>query len=202
MPPKPKFTKEEIVQAALELVSEKGMEALTARDLGARLGSSARPVFTVFQSMEEVQRQVRDAAMERLRGIIATAPEDLPPFKRVGVGMLGFAVREPKLYQLLFMTENDTVGSFDDLFERLGIMAVDAVRLLQEEYGLSEPLARTVFEQTWIYTFGVGALCATRAAAFSEAEMSSMLSTAFAGALFTATADVPLDRFVQSLIKK
>ena len=63
MPPKPKFTKEEIVQAALELVSEKGMEALTARDLGARLGSSARPVFTVFQSMEEVQRQVRDAAM-------------------------------------------------------------------------------------------------------------------------------------------
>ena len=181
MPPKPKFTKEEIVQAALELVSEKGMEALTARDLGARLGSSARPVFTVFQSREEVQRQVRDAAMERLRGVIATAPEDLPPFKRVGVGMLGFAVREPKLYQLLFMTENDTVGSFDDLFERLGIMAVDAVRLLQEEYGLSEPLARTVFEQTWIYTFGVGALCATRVCSFSQQQLGQMLTTQFQG---------------------
>ena len=33
MPPKPKFTKEEIVEAALALVSERGMEALTARDL-------------------------------------------------------------------------------------------------------------------------------------------------------------------------
>ena len=52
MPPKPKFTKEEIVAAALTLVSEKGMEALTARELGLRLGSSARPIFTVFQSME------------------------------------------------------------------------------------------------------------------------------------------------------
>ena len=31
MPPKPKFTKEEIVAAALELVSQRGMEALTAR---------------------------------------------------------------------------------------------------------------------------------------------------------------------------
>ena len=34
MPPKPKFTREEIVAAALELVSEKGMSALTSRDLG------------------------------------------------------------------------------------------------------------------------------------------------------------------------
>ena len=54
MPPKPKFTKEEIVAAALELVSEKGIEALTARELGVRLGSSARPIFTAFNSMEEV----------------------------------------------------------------------------------------------------------------------------------------------------
>ena len=37
MPPKPKFTREEIVAAALELVSEKGMSALTSRDLGARM---------------------------------------------------------------------------------------------------------------------------------------------------------------------
>ena len=63
MPPKPKFTKEEIVTAALELVSEKGIEALTARELGVRLGSSARPIFTVFNSMEEVQEEVRAAAL-------------------------------------------------------------------------------------------------------------------------------------------
>ena len=48
MPPKPKFTKEEIVAAALELVSANGIEALTARELSAYLGSSARPIFTVF----------------------------------------------------------------------------------------------------------------------------------------------------------
>ena len=31
MPPKPKFTKEEIVQTALEAVSQKGAAALTAQ---------------------------------------------------------------------------------------------------------------------------------------------------------------------------
>ena len=55
MPPKPKFTKEEIVQTALQVVSQKGVEALTAKELGDALGSSSRPIFTVFNSMKEVQ---------------------------------------------------------------------------------------------------------------------------------------------------
>jgi len=47
MPPKPKFTREEVVDTAIELIKDKGIEALTARELGAKLGSSARPIFTV-----------------------------------------------------------------------------------------------------------------------------------------------------------
>lgn len=41
MPPKPKFTWDEIIATALQLVSEKGAEALTAKALGDALGSSA-----------------------------------------------------------------------------------------------------------------------------------------------------------------
>ena len=43
MPPKAKFTKNEIINAGLEIVRRDGFEALTARALGAELGSSARP---------------------------------------------------------------------------------------------------------------------------------------------------------------
>ena len=57
MPPKAKFTKEEIIAAALKITREQGIGAVTARELGARLGSSARPVFTVFSSMEELTRE-------------------------------------------------------------------------------------------------------------------------------------------------
>lgn len=54
MPPKPKFTKDEIVAAALGVVSKNGIDALTAQALGNALGSSARPIFTIFNSMKEV----------------------------------------------------------------------------------------------------------------------------------------------------
>ena len=39
MPPKAKFTKEQITKAALSVVSEKGVQALTAKELGAALGT-------------------------------------------------------------------------------------------------------------------------------------------------------------------
>ena len=48
MPPKAKFTKNEIVEAAMQIVREQGLEAVTSRELGKRLGSSACPIFTVF----------------------------------------------------------------------------------------------------------------------------------------------------------
>lgn len=54
VPPKAKFTKDEIVSAGLEIVRRDGLEALTARELGNALGSSARPIFTVFNNMDEV----------------------------------------------------------------------------------------------------------------------------------------------------
>ena len=37
MPPKPKFSKEEIIDAALDIVSRDGVAALTARELGEML---------------------------------------------------------------------------------------------------------------------------------------------------------------------
>ena len=84
MPPKPKFSKEEVIAAALELVSEKGMSALTSRDLAARLGSSARPIFTVFKNMEEVQQAVQTAAMERFNQYAKKANSIRPPSSSSG----------------------------------------------------------------------------------------------------------------------
>ena len=181
MPPKPKFTKEEIVSAALEIVSKKGVEALTAKELGDALGTSARPIFTVFSSMKEVQDEVRAAAMRRFESFAEQNPDnaDMPLFKQVGMKMVLFGAKEPKLYQLLFMQENRSAVSFDDVFGELGPTAERCIELIRKEYNMSEANARLLFENVWIYTFGVGALCATRMCHFSEQQLGEMLSTEF-----------------------
>ena len=186
MPPKPKFTKEEIVAAALDLVSENGIEALTARELGVRLGSSARPIFTVFNSMEEVQEEVRAAALKRFESYAEKAMHYTPVFKQVGMQMILFAMEEPKLYQLVYMSENAGATDFEGIVERLGAVARLCVDVIQQDYGLTEKDAKTLFEHVWIYTFGIGALCATGMCRFSQDEIIQMLGQDFMAMLFYA----------------
>lgn len=198
MPPKPKFTRDEIVAAALEMVSRKGVEALTARELGRALGSSARPIFTVFRNMEELQQAVRQAAMSRFEAFTAEGMAGLPLFKQVGMKMVLFGTREPKLYRLLFMQENRRAATFEDVFSLLGTTADMCIATVRQDYGLSDKEARTLFESMWIYTFGVGTLCATGMCSFSTEELGQLLSTQFQAMMLLVKdkpqpADIPME---------
>lgn len=179
MPPKPKFTKDEIVAAALGVVSRQGIDGLTAQALGNALGSSARPIFTIFNTMKGVQDEVRIAAMKCFESFNPAAGTDMPIFKQVGVKMVLFGLQEPKLYQLLFMQENNSNLSFDDVFGELGSTAQLCIDAICKDYGLSMENAKFLFENVWIYTFGIGVLCATKACRFSEEELGQMLTTQF-----------------------
>ena len=179
MPPKAKFTKEQITKAALCVVSEKGAQALTAKELGAALGTSTTPIFTVFNSMQEVQDAVMLAAMERFEEYAHKAAHLGPVFKQVGMQMILFAKEEPKLYQLIFMSSISEAQTFDDIYAHLGSVADECLDVLQKDYDLSKENAKTLFEHVWIHTFGIGALCATGVCDFSHEQIAEMLTQDF-----------------------
>ena len=62
MPRKFMFTREEVLAAALDLVREQGITAVTARGLGEKLGFSSKAIFSLFENMEDV----RSAVMEEI----------------------------------------------------------------------------------------------------------------------------------------
>ena len=179
MPPKAKFTKEQITKAALGVVSEKGAQALTAKELGAALGTSTTPIFTVFHSMQEVQDAVMLAAMEQFEEYAHKAAHLGPVFKQVGMQMILFAKEEPKLYQLIFMSSISEAQTFDDIYAHLGSVADECLDVLQKDYDLSKDNAKTLFEHVWIHTFGIGALCATGMCDFSHEQIAEMLTQDF-----------------------
>ena len=179
MPPKAKFSREQITKAALSVVSEKGAQALTAKELGAALGTSTTPIFTVFNSMQEVQDAVMLAAMERFEEYAHKAAHLGPVFKQVGMQMILFAKEEPKLYQLIFMSSISEAQTFDDIYAHLGSVADECLDVLQKDYDLSKENAKTLFEHVWIHTFGIGALCATGMCDFSHEQIAQMLTQDF-----------------------
>ncbi len=179
MPPKARYSKEEIVNIALEVASKKGMEGLTAKELASALGTSTSPIFTVFDTMQELQEEVRDAAMARFESYAHKIGTDMPPFKQVGMQTIVFAKEEPKLYALLFMSANSGVRSFEDIYAKLGEVAVECLDTIEHDYGLSSSDARTLFEHVWIHTFGIGTMCATGTCNFSYEQISAMLTQDF-----------------------
>lgn len=181
MPPKPKFTKEEVAEAALTMIKEEGMEALTARELGKRLGASSTPVFTAYNSMKEVKWAARELAMREFEDYASDFMNYSPAFKRIGMLMVSYAIHEPELFKLLFMQEHVEGQKFENTIQDLGDMAQTCIELIKQDYEMSREQARKLFEQMWVYTFGIGALCAMKVCDFSEEEISEKLSQAFTG---------------------
>ncbi len=178
MPPKAKFTRKAIVDAALTLVREQGIGALTARTLGERLNSSARPIFTVFQNMEAVRHATVDAA----KSIYATyvrqglQQTDMPAFKGVGMAYLHFAEEEPELFRLLFMTGWQDAPPVGQILPQIEEHYPQILASIIEGYGLSHVDAEGLYRHLWIYTHGIAVLCVTGLCHFSHAEMGQMLT--------------------------
>ena len=101
------FTKEQVINAAIELTRERGFAAVTARALGENLGSSSKPVFSLFENMEELQDEVVRSAFELHRKYLEEymAGSEYPPYKASGMAYIRFAKEERELFMLLFMHE-------------------------------------------------------------------------------------------------
>lgn len=152
---------------------------MTAKELGAALGTSTTPIFTVFNSMQEVQDEVRLAAMERFEEYAHKSEYIKPVFKQVGMQMIMFAKEEPNLYQLIFMSSISKAQTFDDIYAHLGSVADECLDTLQKDYELSKDNAKMLFEHVWIHTFGIGAMCATGVCDFSHEQIAKMLTQDF-----------------------
>lgn len=184
MPPKVKFTKRNVEEAAFCIVRESGMEALTARSLAEKLKSSVQPIFTVFRNMEEVQKSVKKSAEQKFAEYIREAFSYTPTFKQIGMAMLRFAVEEPRLFQLLFMCERKENGDFFEQYTELDEFAdmnlkTACIKMLQKEYAVTDEEAKALFWQVWIFTFGVGVLCVTQTGAFTEEDLEELLGREF-----------------------
>ncbi|MCM1258229.1 MAG: TetR/AcrR family transcriptional regulator [Roseburia sp.] len=184
MPPKAKFTREEIQQMAFEIARTEGIEKLTSRELGKRLGSSARPIFTVYENMDELKNDVIGKAKELYKQYVTNGLKKEIAFKGVGMSYIRFSIEEPILFQLLFMTPLSTLTDVTNILPLIDASYEDILKSVQDLYGLDRPAADKLYQHLWTYTHGIAAMCATKLCSYSEEEISQRLTEVFTGLLF------------------
>ena len=168
MPPKAKFTKEDIIDAGLAILRERDISAVTAREIGNYLGSSARPIFTVFDNMGEVLNGIEAKAREIYSEYVEQGLQQTPAFKGVGQSYIQFAINEPKL----FIGVNRILPEIDDNY-------TDILKSITDEYPVSADDAVILYRHLWIYSHGIATLCATSMCRFTEDEIGIMLTEVF-----------------------
>lgn len=172
------FTREEIISAALKLIRKGGMPALTARALGAELGTSSRPVFGLFKNMEEVQTEVVKAADALYQGYLKEdmASGKYPPYKASGMAYIRFAREERELFKLLFMRDRSGEGVEDSREEIRPLLEI-----IKRQLGLGEEDAYCFHIEMWIYVHGIATMLATSYLEWDEAFISRVLTDGYEG---------------------
>lgn len=174
MPPSVKFTKEEIVEAALQVTREGGIGSLTARSLAAELGASTRPMFTYFDSMDALKHEVHEAAKGLYRSYVERGLAEPIPFLGVGRSYIRFAKEEPELYKLLFLQRPD--GANGGAVEALAL-SQDLVRTsLMRIYRMDAEQADCYFRDLWLVAFSFATLIVTDDCPYTDEQMSAIFT--------------------------
>lgn len=177
MPPKVKITKEEIVEAALEMVRGDGKLTLNARSLASALGCSTQPIFSNFETMEALRESVIARAYETYLSFIEKelALKKYPPYKTFGMAYIRFAEAEKELFRLLFM--RDRTG--EDLSPSSDFEV--SVSMIAEANAISRELASLVHMEMWACVHGIAVMHATSFLSLEESLISRMLSDVYQG---------------------
>lgn len=172
MPPKVKFLKEEIVQAAVDITRQKGFDALTAREIAAHLGVSTRPIFTYFDTMEQLKAEVYAFAKTLYQSYIERGLTAPIPNLGVGQQSLQFAKDEPALFKLLFLTK--PTGTAGGAIEAL-TLAQNLVReSIMRIYNMEADTADQYFRDLWLLAFSFCTLIVTNDCPYSDEQISGI----------------------------
>lgn len=178
MPPKFKFTKEEITDAAFEITRKDGISALTARALATELGSSAKPVFSHFKSMDEVHKEVTARANALYNQYIqgAMLKGDYPPYKASGMAYIRFAKEEKELFKLLFMRDRTNEKIEENRDEIRPILDI-----IMKNLNIGEDRAYLLHLELWLYVHGIATMIATSYLDWDSEFISKALTDAYIG---------------------
>ena len=170
MAPKVKFQKSEIVDAALRVARVKG--DVTARDVAAELGVSTRPIFTYYRSMEELKRDVRQAAGDVYRRYAEEGLRQEIPFLGFGQQYLRFAREEPQLYRLLFLSPSAQGGAMEAMRQSQAWLRESLCRIYRMDAGTAD----RYFRDMWLVTHSLATLIVTGSCPYSDGELSGILT--------------------------
>lgn len=182
MPPKPKITRDMILDAAMEIAREEGAENINARTVSNKLNCSTQPVMYQFATIEELKKAVY-AKVDRYHTEYLMNMEGQQKGIMLGIGLnyIRFAIKEPNLFRFLFQSGFTVENSLLEMIDSEELKPVLAV--MQETMKMSMEQTKEVFLTIALFAHGYASIIANNSLEYDEELVAVHLERAYSGAV-------------------
>lgn len=156
---KTKITKETIINCALKLLIREGYESVNVKTVAKEAGCSTQPIAWHFENMDNLRRELTDAAFAYASRLSAPADENpVKAFVNIGKAYVDMAFDAPNLIRFVVSSDKgrNYEGEFIGVFDRA--RSESMVRSLAETMKVSEKDVRFFMETGVIYAHGLAML--------------------------------------------
>ncbi|GIN13499.1 hypothetical protein J26TS2_33660 [Shouchella clausii] len=158
MPPKKKFSTEQIIEAAWTIAKAEGIDSMTIRKVADQLGSSIAPIYVNFSDAEELKQAVVKKVSQVGQQMIREQHTG-SPFGDIGAASLQFALEYPALFRDLAMKPNDYLQNYD---QDLGTELVNHMKTDPELIGFEEQELRMILLKVRAFQTGLTMMVVNR----------------------------------------
>jgi AcrR family transcriptional regulator len=170
------IVKQQILDAAVKIITNNGFSKLSMRRIAAQLGVSATTIYNYYTSKDELYFYIRIKGFERLFEYFEKA-YDIPVSTRekfIGIihGYVDFGLTYPDYYEIMFLNRNvpkflDCVGTpLENVASQEKAVALKpflfTIEKFKEHLGLEDAPAHELTMQLWVELNGLVSLCISR----------------------------------------
>ena len=169
MPAARKVSKDEIIDAAVEVLCDGGFSAVNARSVAKKLGCSTQPIYFSFQNMDELKAALTERAVamhtRRVRDSLRAHEGNDSRYSSYGMGFVKFAAEEKQLFRWLYL-EGEQLGPYQN-----DVLLGEVIAVIVEEFGYSGDVARRFHQDMIYFSYGLAILANTDHLHLSETEL-------------------------------
>ena len=169
MPAVRKVSKEQIIDAAVDVLRDDGFSAINARSVAKKLGCSTQPIYFSFRNMEELKAALTERAIQmhtqRVRDSLRIHEGNDSRYSSYGMGFVKFAAEEKQLFRWLYL-EGEQLGPYQN-----DVLTSEVISVITEEFGYEEDVACRFYQDMVYFTYGLAILANTDHLHLTEAEL-------------------------------
>ncbi|MCI1919097.1 TetR/AcrR family transcriptional regulator [Enterococcus hirae] len=166
------ITKEQILDAAYNLVKNEGFSRFTARNIASTMGCSTQPIYLEFKNMEDLRRALFEKIYHYLGNEVYPTPHTGDPLIDLGLNYINFANTERRLYRSLFLEEYGGGAAMQKFSLEYFFEHIPKGERYQE---LNEKDLQALHEGNWIVATGIASLMSSRIIAPTDDQIIQLL---------------------------